>query len=100
MPHLCQYPCPFYAYTELSDVGDVSSIFGVCDVNNVSSILGMCDVSNVSSILGMCDVSDVSSILGMCLEIADVISIQYAHIWACHICAHILVPFMPIYGAM
>ena len=53
-----------------------------------------------STILGMCDVSDVSSILGMCLEIADVISIQYAYIWACHICAHILVASMTIYGDM
>ena len=31
------------------------------------------------------------------MEIADVIiSIQYTHIWACPICAHILVPFVPI----
>ena len=64
-------------------------------------LLGMCDaVMRAPYWERMCDVSDLSSILGMCLEFADVISIQYAHIWACHICAHILVSFMPIYGDM
>ena len=44
--------CPFNAHMEiceLSDVSDVSSIFGVCDVSDVSSILGICDVSDGSN---------------------------------------------------
>ena len=31
----------------VSDISDVSSIFGVCDANDVSSILGIGDVSDV-----------------------------------------------------